>query len=125
MGTRPTISVRIEKFLNSVMEATSTEEGPRPKKKRKKDIDEDIPVEPDPKISICLTDDDATKLGLQDTNFLAVNLEYVTWNADKSSYLYLICAIIFEVSSRHLTLLKSPVRECPPEDSDIWQPVEV
>lgn len=99
-----------------------TEESP-PKKKRKKEIDETY-ITYSPDINIRLTADDAGKLGLQSTTFLAVDrLEHVVWNAGKSSYLYSICALIFEVPVHQLTLLKSPVSESP-ENSDDWQVVE-
>jgi hypothetical protein len=96
-----------------------------PKKKRKKDPEEETYFVYYPDICIRLTADDATKLGLQDTTFLSVDrLEYVVWNADKSSYLYSICALVFEVPSKQLTLLRSPVSERLSEDSDDWQVVE-
>lgn len=95
-----------------------------PKKKRKRGVPE-THLDPYPEISIHLTADDTAKLGLQDANFLAVRrLEYVTWNSGKSSYLYSICALIFDVATRELTLLRGPVGKCPSEASDVWTVVE-
>ena len=97
---------------------------PPPRKKRKREIQETL-LEYYPDISIRLTADDTAKLGLQDANFLAVDrLEYVTWNAEKSSYLYSICSLIFEEAIHQFTLLRSPVGKCPSEASDIWRVVE-
>jgi|SRR5271170_1870577 len=100
------------------------EEGPPAKKKRKKDIEETLLIY-HPDVSIRLTAEYAAKLEVQDPTFLTVDkLEYILWNSDTCSYLYSICALMFEVKVHGLTLLKSPYGNYISEDPQEWEVME-
>lgn len=78
-----------------------------------------------PDITINVRAADAAKFEQTNNTFLSVDkLEYITFNSDKSCYLYSICAVLFEVPTKQLTILKSSVGAVLPEDSEEWQVVE-
>jgi hypothetical protein len=102
-------------------DATAAGEGPPPKK-RKKDIEPGCIFYPDLTITVRVAD--AEKFELRNPTFLTLdNLEYITFNSDKSSYLYSICAVLFDVTTEQLKILKSSVGVVLPENSEKWQVV--
>ena len=62
-----------------------------------------------PQVIIRLLDADTSKLGLSYSHVLEFErLEYLTFNHDKVSYLYTICAAIFDVKNSKINLNHIP-----------------
>ena len=96
-------------------------DNPPPAKRRKRvnpSKQEDPPQGPD--VVIRLLDADTSKLGLSHPYILEFErLEYLTFNSDKVSYLYVICAAIFDVENSMITLNHVPSMESIDEGDDV------
>ena|SRR5436190_729382 len=82
-------------------------DSPPPAKRRRRVKKEESPQGPE--VIIRLLDADASQLGLSHPIVIEFErLEYVTFNYDKVSYLYIICAAIFDVENSKITLNHKP-----------------
>jgi len=81
---------------------------PRPAKRRKEydePLIEDIPWR---MLSIRLCQAVSETLGLSSLVFLKVeNVDFITFNASKCSYLYFLCSLLFWVPQKDMTLYNS------------------
>jgi hypothetical protein len=73
-----------------------------------------------PDVVIRLLNEDASKLGLSYPMVMEFDrLDYLTFNSTKVSYLYIICAAIFDINNEKITLTHSPtVKIVKPLDED-------
>jgi hypothetical protein len=100
------------------------EESPPPKRRRR--VNQETQG---PEVIIRLLDADASELGLSHPIVIEFErLEYLTFNHDKVSYLYLICAEIFDVENSKITLNHVPsvesIDDCDDDAMIDWPLVE-
>jgi len=68
---------------------------------------------------------DQVKFELDNPIFMRFeDVDYLTFNSPSASYLYYICACLFEVMEEDITLYFSEKREALKDDDDGWEPVE-
>lgn len=93
-----------------------------PLAKRRKRVNPSQQEEPPqgPDVIVRLLDTDTSKLGLSHPYILEFErLEYLTFNSDKVSYLYIICAAIFDVENSMITLNHVPYMNFINEEDDV------
>jgi hypothetical protein len=85
-----------------------TEPPPAKRPRRATVISRRVPVR-GPDVVVRLQDEDTRNLGLSDPIVMLFNrLDYLTFNSTEVSYLYIICAAIFDIDNEKITITHSP-----------------
>ena len=122
-GRNPNIFWWVSESL-SLLDAFTLSQ-PRPAKRRK---EYDEPLVGDilwRMLSIRLCQAVSETLGLASPVFLKVeNVDFITFNASKCSYLYFLCSLLFSVSQRDMTLYNSQMDHRLDDDDTSWEVCE-
>jgi hypothetical protein len=97
----------------------------RPSKRRKEDVKHEAWPERTKKVFLRLLTSDWVKFELDGPIFMRFeDIGYLKFNSHFASYLYYICACLFEVMEEDMTLYFSPKCGALEDDDDAWEPVE-
>jgi len=95
------------------------EKPPPAKRQKRATVTNTNKVVQGPDVIVRLLDADTTNLGLSHPTVMEFDrLDYLTFNSAKVSYLYVICAAIFDIKNEKITLTHIPVKSLDKDDDD-------
>jgi len=97
----------------------------RPSKRLKEAVEHEACIAKEKRVLLRLLASDQVKFELDSPIFMRFeNIDYLTFNSPFASYLYYICACLFQVMAYDMTLYFSEKQGALKDDDDGWEPVQ-